>query len=140
MNESFFEMGVIQKKIETHRQLRFYMKGIGALIVFLMFFGSLSESEQMRVAWFISIPIICMLFGFEVVFIKKIKRYELELYRLEKADLEAKKEMAEMRGEVLPDYVLNREIREPSKEISLPVLYYVVLIILDILVKVMMIH
>lgn len=140
MNESFFEIGGIQKKIETHRQLRFYMKGIGALIVFLMFFGSLSEAETMRIAWLLSVPIICVLFGFEVFFIRKIKKYEFELYRIKKDDLKRKKEMAEMKGEPLPDNAVNREPEAPSKDISLPIVYYVVLIILDILVKAFMIH
>ena len=140
MNEKFFEIGGIQKKMEMNRQLRWYMKGIGALVVILIFLGSINEPKTMRAAWLISVPLICILFAFEVFFIGKIKRYEFELYKIEKEDLEAKKEIAEMRGEILPDNVKNREIKAPSNEISLPILYYVILIILDILVKTLMIH
>lgn len=55
-------------------------------------------------------------------------------------ELEHKKEVAKVIGEHLPDVVLTREIKKPMEGISLPILYYVVMLILDIIIKVVMIH
>lgn len=54
--------------------------------------------------------------------------------------MESKKEIAEITGQILSNSVLNREIRKPINEISLPILYYVIILILDILIKIIMIR
>lgn len=59
---------------------------------------------------------------------------------LEVEEFERKKKIADITGEILPDCVLNREIPMPSDKISLPILYYAIILILDILIKVLMIH
>jgi len=58
----------------------------------------------------LSIPFIGLLFGIEFYYIQQNKKYEFEIYKLEIEDLENKKEIAKIRGDVLPDMVVNREI------------------------------
>lgn len=140
MDDIFFEISSKQKKLETSRELQSYMKGISALIVILIFFGSLSDSQTMKIAWLLTLPIICVLFGFNVYFIKKSKQYELEIFELKKEFAKNKEELAVARGELLTEPQQNDLPQAPSADISLPIVYYVVLLILDILVKVFMIH
>lgn len=140
MNEMFFRIGGIQKKMDSNRNLQTIMKGTGVLIVFVIFFCSLKRPDTMKMAWLLSIPFICILFVFNVYYIRQNKKYEFELYKLETENLEKKKKTAEIRGEVLVDSDLECEIEKPSSEVSLPILHYVILIILDILIKVFMIH
>ena len=140
MNKEYFERAGIQKKIDLNHNMQMTMKGIAALIVFVIFFCSLSGSDTMNVAWMISIPVIVLLFFFDAYYIKREKESEYELYRLEVETLELKKEVARIKGEVFPDYVLNQVIKEPTKEMSLPVLFYVIILVLDIMVRILMIR
>lgn len=93
----------------------------------------------MRGSWILSVPLIFLLFLLDTYYIKQNKKYEFEMYRLEVDDLERKKELSDITGELLPDLVLNSKIKEPSNNVSLPILYYVMILILDILIKVLMI-
>ncbi len=140
MNKEYFEIAGIQKKIDLNHNMQMTMKGIAALIVFVIFFCSLSGSDTMNVAWMISIPVIVLLFFFDVYYIKREKESEYEIYRLDVETLELKKEVARIKGEVFPDYILNQVIKEPTKEMSLPVLYYVIILVLDIMVRILMIR
>lgn len=140
MNEMFFRIGGIQKKMEFNQNMRTIMKGTGFLIVFTIFFCSLNQPDTMKNAWILSILFIGLLFGIEFYYIKQNKKYEFKLFKLEIEDLENKKEIAKIRGDVIPDMVANREIIRPSNEISLPIVYYAILIILDIMIKVLMIN
>lgn len=139
MNEIFYRIGDLQKKLDKNRTLQTYMKGTGALLVFTIFACSFNQPDTMKTAWLLSIIIIGLLFVFHVYYIRQSKRYEFEIYQSKIKDLENKKKLAQIKGEVLPDFALNQEIRMPSREISLPILYYAILIILDILIKVFMI-
>ncbi len=78
---------------------------------------------------------ILFLFFFSVHLIKKNKEYEFELYYLELENLERKKRIAKIREESLSDYVLNRDIKIPTEETSFPILFYGILLIVDILAK-----
>lgn len=140
MNEMFFRIGGIQKKMEFNQNMRIIMKGTGFLNVFTIFFCSLNQPDTMKIAWILSILFIGLLFGIEFYYIKQNKKYEFKLFKLEIEDLENKKEIAKIRGDVIPDMVANREIIRPSNEISLPIVYYAILIILDIMIKVLMIN
>ena len=94
----------------------------------------------MRVTWIATIVSIFLLFFLEVYYIKQSKRYEFELYELEVKELARKKELSSITGEILSDDVLNSNIAMPSDELSLPILYYVIILILDVMIRVLMIH
>lgn len=69
----------------------------------------------MKVAWFISLPVLVLVFIFDVHYVNQSKEIRYELYRLEVENLENKKAVAEMTGEVLPDYILYKRnlLRNP---------------------------
>ena len=139
MKDAFFLISGIQKKMDSNNLLRATMKGVGILIVFTIFFCSLNQANNMKLAWILSILLIFILFAIEVYYAKQNKKYEFEIYKITIEDLENKKEIAEIRGEILTDAVLNRKIKAPSNEISLPILYYGVLFFLDVIVRIVMI-
>lgn len=140
MNDMYYKISGIQKKIDFNRKLRQNIKKFGILFIFVVFLFSFIEPDVMRVTWIATVVIIFLLFFLEVYYIKQSKRYEFELYRLEVNELERKKELSDITGEILPDYVLNSKITMPSNEFSLPILYYLVILMLDVMIRVLMIH
>ena len=140
MNEMYFKTVGIQKKIDSNQKLRKNLRKFGILFIFIVFFFSLNEPDVMRGTWIATIVIIFLLFFLEVYYIKQSKRYEFELYELEVKELARKKELSSITGEILSDDVLNSNIAMPSDELSLPILYYVIILILDVMIRVLMIH
>lgn len=67
--------------------------------------------------------------------VKDNKASELEIYRLEVEDLNDKKEIAQITGEVLPDNVLNKQIDIPNEKASFPITFYSILLGLDIIMR-----
>ena len=65
---------------------------------------------------------------------------EFDIYRLEVEDLNDKKEIAEITGEILSDNLLNKQIDMPDEKISLPILYYGVLAGIDIIIRISLIN
>lgn len=140
MNEMYFKISGIQKKIDSNQKLRKNIRKFGILFIFIVFFFSLNEPDVMRVTWIATVVIIFLLFFLEVYYIKQSKKYEFELYGLEVNEVERKKELSNITGEILSDDVLNPNITEPTNEFSLPILYYVIILILDVMIRVLMIH
>ena len=140
MNEMYFRISFIQRKIDKNNNLQMTMKVVAGLIVFCLFVCSLNQAETMKIAWMISIPVICLLFGFDTYYFKRNKEYEFELYHLAVDDLKRKKDLAKITGEVLSDVVLNREITVPNKELRLPIVFYVVMLVVDGLINILLIH
>ena len=68
--------------------------------------------------------------------IKSNKETEIEIYRLEVEDLNTKKEVAEITGRGLSDYMYDKQIVAPNGTISLPVTYYGILIGIDIIIRI----
>ena len=64
---------------------------------------------------------------------------EFEIYRLEVEDLNSKKDVAGITGKVLPDDVLNKQIDIPDEKVSLPIIYYGILVGLDIIIRISLI-
>lgn len=131
----FLIINWLEDTIKKNRNLQFVMKGISLLVVLVVSFFSIKYPDTMKIVHILSIPIVCILFGNEVYLIKQNKKLELRIYELQTNFLMEKKRNAEILGETLPDHVLNCEIDKPSDKISLPILYYVTLIILDVLIK-----
>ena len=48
--------------------------------------------------------------------------------------------MAEITGGNLPDAVMNGEITEPTEQLRLPIIYYAITLVIDIMIKVVLIH
>ena len=140
MNEMYFKISGIQKKIDSNQKLRKNIRKFGLFFIFIVFFFSLNEPDTMRVTWIATVAIIFLLFFLEVYYIKQSNKYEFELYSLEVNEVERKKELSNITGEILPDDVLTPNITMPSNESSLPILYYAIILILDVMIRVLMIH
>lgn len=139
MDGTAYRVSSIQKKLDSNGNIRLIMKGIGLLSVFTVFFCSLSRPETMATAWYLLIPIIVLLFGLDVYYLRQNKKLEFEMYELNREDLQRKKETAELLGEELPEHILNSETEMPSSRIGLPIAYYAVLIVLAVLIRIFMI-
>lgn len=50
----------------------------------------------------------------EIILARKIGYYEYKIYNIESEDLERKKRVADMKNEVLPEYVANKRINPPQ--------------------------
>ena len=59
---------------------------------------------------------------------------------MEVEDLNDKKEIAKITGEVLSDDVLNKQIDMPNENVSLPIIYYSILLGLDIIIRISLIN
>ena len=140
MNEMYFKISGIQKKIESNQKIRKNIRKFGILFIFIVLFFSLNEPDVMRMTWIATVAIIFLLFFLEVYYIKQSKKYEFELYSLEVNEVERKKELSNITGKILLDDALNPNITMPSNEFSLPILYYAIILILDVMIKVLMIH
>lgn len=136
MDQDFLKIAAVQRRLERNRDMEMRIKGIAAAVVFAMFlWGALCPIRKtMIIIWFISLPIIVGLFFVEVHFIKKSKEYEYEIYRLEVERIKLKKEVAKIKREVLTDNELELRMERPTRTIVLPISYYIILLILDVLV------
>ena len=136
MDQDFLKIAAIQKRLERNHDMEMRIKGIAAAVVFAMFlWGALCPIRKtMIIVWFIALPIIVGLFFVEVHFIKKSKEYEYEIYRLEVERLKLNKEIAKIKGEVLTDNELELRMERPTRTIVLPISYYIILLILDVLI------
>ena len=140
MNEMYFKIAGIQKKIDSNVKLRKNIRKFGILFIFIVFCFSKYDSDIMRSTWILTILIIVLLFLLEVYYIKQNIRYEFEIYCLEVSEQERKKELSDITGAILPDDVLNPNITMPSNEFSLPILYYAIILIVDVMIRVLVIR
>ncbi|MCR4650206.1 MAG: hypothetical protein K5662_00480 [Lachnospiraceae bacterium] len=95
-----------------------------------------SEVLAANIVWIVSIIIFIGLYTKDSNCVKNAKSTEFEIYRLEVEDLRNKKHIAEITGEPLPDYALNKQIDMPNEKVSLPIIYYSVLLVIDIIIKI----
>ena len=140
MNEMYFKIAGIQKKIDSNIKLQKNIRKFGILFIFIVFCFSKYDSDIMRLTWILTILIIVLLFLLEVYYVKQNIRYEFEIYSLEVSEQERKKELSDITGAILPDDVLNPNITMPSNEFSLPILYYAIILILDVMIRVLVIR
>ena len=89
-----------------------------------------------NLVWIISIIVLIGIYIKDSYCVKNNKACELDIYRLEVKDLNNKKEIAKIRGEVLSDNILNKQIAMPNEEVSLPIIYYGILLGIDIIIRI----
>ncbi len=141
MNNEYFRVSHIQKKIDNNINRMFYMKLLSIIFVALIPISMIAsrllglEPTQKNDLWFLSLLVILFMFLSSVYLTKKNKEYEFELYYLELESLERKKRVAKIRNEPLSDYIQNHDVKIPNEEASFPILFYGILLIIDILAK-----
>lgn len=99
----------------------------------------IDEVVVTNLVWIISIIVLIGIYIKDSYCVKKNKLYELDIYRLRVEDLERKKRIAEIRGEGLPDFVINTKIDVPNEEVSLPIIYYSILLVIDIIIRIILV-
>ena len=131
----------IKKNIDLSKQLKLLA---GACLFFFICYcrgsksiGVITEGEvlETNIVWIISIIALLGIFIKDSYCVKDNKASELEIYRLEVEDLNDKKEIAQITGEVLPDNVLNKQIDIPNEKASFPITFYSILLGLDIIMR-----
>ncbi len=127
MNEYIYKISSIYKKIGENKKRSFIMKGIALFLVSTISFTSSEPPDTMNVARCILFLIIWIIFFLDVYFVKQNKKLEYKIYELEKEELESESKLVEFISEGLLDAVSNKKIVEPSKEISLPIIYYFIM-------------
>ena len=140
----------LHKKIEKNIKLSKRLKGLAAVCLFFSvceclgyknvekYTGTPDKSDTigMNLIWIISVIVLIGIYIKDSYCVKENKAYELDIYRLEAEDINDKKKMAEIRGEGLADYVLNGQIDMPDEKVSLPVIFYGILLVIDIITRV----
>ena len=150
MNDMEFKINCMKARMKRNSSMFPKIKAFTSVCVFFCFcycFGSrdirdiMSKGQDIanNIVWIISTLILIGGLFLELYHIKKNKEIELEIYRLEVENLKNKKEIAEIRGEVLPDYIENRKIMEPTKKVLVvfPIIFYSVLLVFVIIVRIM---
>lgn len=82
------------------------------------------DKEQIvftNIVWIISFIVLIGLYIIDSNCIKSNKALEFDIYRLEVEDLNDKKEIAEITGEVLSDYLKNKQIDMPDEKMFLKI-------------------
>ena len=80
-----------------------------------------------------------MLYIKDSTLVKNNKTLEFDIYKMEVEDLEDKKEIARITGEILSDSALNKQIDVPEDKVSLPIMFYCILLLVDIIVRISLI-
>ena len=133
-------------KIERNKKSSKQLKGLaGGCLFFSICYclgtkniGNIDKSQVVltNLVWIISVIILIGFYMKDSYCVKNNKAYELDIYRLEVEDLNNKKEIAKIREEVLPDHVLNKQIDMPDEKVSLPIIYYSILLGIDIIIRI----
>lgn len=136
-------------KIERNTKLSKQLKVLAGVCLFFSFcycHGTKSieniDNDQAlvtNIVWIISIIVLVGLYIKDSYCVKNSKSAEFEIYRLEVEDLNNKKDVARITGKVLPDNVLNKQINMPNEKVSLPIIYYSILLGLDIIIRISLI-
>ena len=135
MNNDFYMFSMIEKRIDNSKKMSFWMKGIALLLLFTVSFCSLNQPDTTKVAWYLLIPIIWVMFFLDVSFLKKIKKEQFNLYLKQKESFRVRKEIAQIRGEVLLDNFerSEKELLLPDDNIRLPIIYYMILSVINVI-------
>ena len=144
MNVIGFRIFSLYTEIERNTKLSKQLKVLALVCLFFSIsyclgtknIGNIDKGQVVltNLVWIISIIVLIGIYIKDSYCVKKNKAYELDIYRLEVEDLTNKKEIAKIRGEVLSDNVLNKQIDMPNEKVSLPIIYYSILLGMDIII------
>lgn len=147
MNELYFRIMKLETKMEKNTNNSKIIKAlVGGCILFSFGYSltsnniSVKQDILTKLVWIIVMIVLVTSFFIDVYYIKKNKEYEFEIYESKIEDLKNKKRSAEIRGEVLPDFVLNKKIDMPKEEVALPIGYYSIMLVIGIIIRLKLIH
>ena len=133
-------------KIERNTRLSKQLKVLAGVCLFFSIcyclgtknIGNIDKGQIVltNLVWIISIIVLIGICIKDSYCVKNNKEYEFDIYRLEVEDLNDKKEIVRITGEKLPDNVLNKQIDTPNEKVSLPIIYYSILLGIDIIIRI----
>ena len=145
MNEVALKIMGLYTQIERNKKLSKQLKALAGVCLFFSIcicFGvksienpDKSDVVATNLVWIISIIVLIGIYIKDSYCVKDNKACELDIYRLKVEDLNIKKELAKCRGEVLSDDLLNKQIDKPDEKVSLPGIYYSILLGIDIIIR-----
>jgi len=130
-NEYYLRIMNLNGKLEASKKNQFLLKTVGIMLTFTVLLCSFFDLCN----WFVWILSLLVVIAFIILIIYNInehKKIEMEVYLLCSKDLENRKKLASLRGDWLPDAYDNYEVKPPKEEKNLPISYFSVLIILEI--------
>lgn len=146
MNEIDLRILSLETKIERNKKLSKQLKVLAGVCLFFSVcyclgtknIGNIDKDQVIvtNLVWIISIIVLIGICIKDFNCVKNNKAYELGIYVLEVEDLNCKKEIAKIRGEVLLDNVLNKQIVIPDEKVTLPIIYYSILLGIDVIVRI----
>lgn len=140
MNTSDLRILGMYNHIEKCADMKKKLKMGAALCVFVSLCFHIGASELIIkvVVWIISILGIIGTFVMDAKYAKEIKSYEFKIYALEFEDLNKKKRVAKLKKEVLPDYIIDKKIIAPVDKITYPVMFYLVMLLVDVFIGIVL--
>ena len=146
MNEYALRIMGLHTKIEKNKSLSKKIKVLAGVCLFFSFcycigsasMGYLDNGQVIltNLVWIISVLLLVGIYRKDVQCIKSNKAMEFEIYRLEVEDLNSKEEAARITGNILSDFMYDKQINVPDETISLPSVYYGILIAIDIIIRI----
>lgn len=146
MNDVELRIMYLHEKIERNKKLSKELKAFAGVCLFFSIYyclgtksiGNIDKGQVIvtNLVWIISIIVLIGIYIKDSHCVKNNKACELDIYRLEVENLDDKKEIAKIRGEVLSDDVLNKQIDMPNGKVSLPIIYYSILLGIDIIIRI----
>ncbi len=146
MNELDFKIMGLYTKIEKNKKVSKQLKVLALACLFFAFYychgtkniGNIDKGDIVaaNLVWLVSIFALIGIYIKDASCAKNNKVYEFDIYRLEVEDLNDKKEIAEITGEILSDNILNKQIEVPDDKVSLPIIYYSILVGIDIIIRI----
>lgn len=146
MNEINLRIMGLYMKIENNKKLSKQCKALAVACLFFSvcyLFGSMkieniTKAEMIitNLVWIVSIVALIGIYIKDSKVIKANRECEFDIYRLEIEDVNTKKKIAKIRGEVLEENIINKHIREPEEKVKLPVTYYGILLGIDVIFRV----
>lgn len=140
MSNLHFRLMGYHTKIEKYNNIKCYLFYLGIASLFFnlcICIGADNTNTNDTISQIIYLIIFtviqCGALVADIYLTKKNWLYEYEIFRIESEDLERKKSVAAIKGEILPEYILNKEIKAPES-IHFNVRKYVILLVINIVV------
>ncbi len=138
MNEYLSKLLSLEKDIEKISKKQTIMKSVGILFVFAVFFCSFNPELAMKIAFVVSIIAIIVLFVLDSNLANKKHSLEVDIYLLELDQLKKDKDKKPDETGVMSmpgDWM--DSISRPEEKATLPIIYYLVLIVLDVVLLIL---
>jgi hypothetical protein len=144
MNNLDYRIMGLYEKIERNKKNQLNPRYSRLLVYFFCYCHGIKNLDVIskeaaigtNIVWIISVIAVVGLYIKDSCIVRNSKSVEFEIYTLETENLNNKIEVAKIKGEVLPDYILNKQIAIPDEKVSFPIIYYAILLGLDVIIRI----